>query len=527
MKPSRPNFMQPGLALTAGALAGPLAGGGEAPVAWPNILVIMSDQHSKHLLGCYGNDLVRTPHLDRLAAEGMRFSNAYCPAPLCVPSRMSFLTGRFPSGNRVWSNLGILNSGIPTWAHALTAAGYETSLIGRMHFCGGDQRHGFLSRPIAEYSATYPGVGCLCDEPIGAPFYHGGAGQTRSAAAEAGRGKTTYQYMDERIVDAACAYLGGHAGTLERPFAAVVGLVLPHCPYIAPKELFDYYYERIDLPAVEEEAPATIRRFRELRDIERPLSEHQTRVARAAYYGLCEYTDLLVGKVLAALEGAGRSRDTLVVYCSDHGDAAGEHGCWWKSTYYEGSAGVPLIARMPGVAPAATECKAVCNLAGLGPTFMDAAGAQTLTGMDGRSLWPWLRGQRPDGWTDETFSELCQEEKGEYRPSRMVRSGKWKLWHYAGKDDLPPALFDLDEDPGEIHDLGGDPAHADIRDRLMARLLEGWDPAEVREGTGKPRPIFKALARWGQVHGPACPDERMKVPPPAYEAQVEMLSTMD
>ena len=124
----------------------------------PNILVLMSDQHSKRQLGCYGDPLVRTPNLDRLAYEGMQFDNAYCPSPVCVPSRMSFMTGRTPTSNRVWTNQAVLNSGIPTWAHTLTNAGYETALIGRMHFVGPDQRHGFEKRPLGEYMAVHPGA---------------------------------------------------------------------------------------------------------------------------------------------------------------------------------------------------------------------------------------------------------------------------------------------------------------------------------------------------------------------------------
>ncbi len=119
----------------------------------PNILILMSDQHSKHVLGSYGDGLVRTPNLDALAAAGTRFTAAYCPAPLCGPSRMSFLTARRPSANRVRTNEQILSSAIPTWAHALGAVGYETALIGRMHFVGPDQRHGFELRPLGEYMA--------------------------------------------------------------------------------------------------------------------------------------------------------------------------------------------------------------------------------------------------------------------------------------------------------------------------------------------------------------------------------------
>ena len=123
-----------------------------------NVLLLISDQHSKFHLGAYGDPLIRTPHLDRLAGRGLRFTNAYCPSPVCSPSRMSFMTCRTPSANRVWQNSHLLYSGIPTWAHAMGAAGYETSLIGRMHFNGYDQRHGFENRPLGEYGAVHPGA---------------------------------------------------------------------------------------------------------------------------------------------------------------------------------------------------------------------------------------------------------------------------------------------------------------------------------------------------------------------------------
>ena len=172
----------------------------------PNILVIMTDQHSKHVLGCYGNPVVRTPNLDRLAADGMLFTSAYCPGPLCVPSRMSFMTCRAPSQNRVWDNAHILSSGLPTWAHSLGAAQYETSLIGRMHFIGPDQRHGFENRPIGEYHARHPGT-----PETGGPrwtrFPASTSGQRRVSVELAGTGTTTYQWADAQITERAVEYL--------------------------------------------------------------------------------------------------------------------------------------------------------------------------------------------------------------------------------------------------------------------------------------------------------------------------------
>ena len=482
----------------------------------PNILVIMTDQHSKHFLGCYGNQIVRTPHLDRLASEGMRFTSAYCAAPLCVPSRMSFLTGRTPSRNRVWSNQCILSSAIPTWAHVLGTAGYETTLIGRMHFKGPDQRHGFENRPIGEPSASQPGGKLQCTDPNqrARAHYHGGSGQSRSCVTSAGCGKTTYQYFDEQRIPVACEYLRQHAKGQQRPFAAVLGLTLPHCPYISPKELYDDYAARVDVPPIELRQPATVLRFRKLRGIlDPPLTEHQVRVARAAYYGMCEYVDSLIGQVLQCLDETGLADNTLVVYTSDHGEMAGEHGCWWKSNYYEGSVGVPLIARLPGTIAPQSVSDTVCNLMDLGPTFAEVAGSR-MRDTDGHSLWSILRGQPPKSGKNETFSEL-------YEVSRMIRSGQWKLWVYADSQKLPPALFNLEDDPGELNDLGQDPQYAEIRDKLLHKVYQGWDPEAVRKGVLQNKRDYQSIARWAQTVDPPAPDI-MKVPPPAHEADVEL-----
>ena len=308
----------------------------------PNVLIVMSDQHSRRRLGCYGDPVVRTPNLDALASRGVRFENAYCPAPLCVPSRMSFLTGRHPSANRVWLNSHILSSAIPTWAHALGAAGYETALLGRMHFVGPDQRHGFERRPIGEYWSNYPG-GSNPGAPLFKRIPSGASGQTRVAPESSGTGSTTYSAMDEMIAAAACRYLQEKADGGGRPFAATVGFVLPHCPYYAPKDLFNYYYERTDVPRPTPEdidrEPVAIHNLKRRLDLDAPLSPGRIRIAVAAYLGLCEYVDRLIGDILRKLADTGLDRSTLVIYCSDHGEMAGEHGLWGKSNYYEGSRG--------------------------------------------------------------------------------------------------------------------------------------------------------------------------------------------
>ena len=476
-----------------------------------NVLIIMADQHSKRQLGCYGDALVRTPNLDRLAREGMLFESAYTPSPLCVPARSSFLTGRTPSNNRVWNNHQVLSSGTPTWAHSLGAAGYETTLLGRMHFIGPDQRHGFQKRPIGEYYAHLPGASVL-----GAPLFKkvppSTSGQNRGAVEMAGYGTTSYQRCDELVTDATCQYLEEQARTSgRRPFAAVVGFMMPHCPFFAPKELFDYYYDRVDVPqpTLEQLAmePEPIKEFKRIRRIDEPLSEHQIRVARAAYYGMCEFVDHQVGRILDTLDTAGLAGSTLVVYTSDHGEMAGAHGCWWKSNYYEEAVGVPLVARLPAVVPAGARNPVICSSMDLGPTLIEMADGMRLPRADGRSLWKELHGEKDETRPEETFSEFVGDW-GDL-PPRMVRSGAWKLYDYAG--DTAPALFNLEEDPEEMNDLGSDSRHEAVRARLLQRVYDGWDPEHVLRAIDEDAKDMAILTEWGEAVQPLL-DDTLPVP---------------
>ena len=466
----------------------------------PNILFIMSDQHSRSHLGCYGDGLVRTPNLDRLASEGMTFTNAYTPAPLCVPARMAFMTGRRPSANQVWTNNHILSSAVPTWAQALGAAGYETALIGRMHFVGADQRHGFALRPLGEYGATYPGA-----PKEGGPILKSipdTLGQTRVCVETAGYGRTTNQDFDDHVARATCAYLEEKASKNEQPFAGVAGFVLPHCPFFAPRDLFDYYYERVDVPQSDTQEPRAIANYKKRRGIHQPLPAERIRVARAAYLGLCEYFDRKIGQILDTLDETGLRDNTLVIYCSDHGEMAGEHGCWWKSTYYEGSVSVPLIARLPGAVPAGARNSVLCNLLDLAPTAVEAAASTALPAADGHSLWTELHGESDSDRPDCTFSELGNSHGDP--PSRMMRLGQWKL--YKCHDDTPPVLYDLVKDPGELHDLGADPTHAAVRRSLLDRLYADWDPAWVARRCAEQDKDMEVLKAWGRAVRPVHPD---------------------
>ncbi|HEX2079262.1 MAG TPA: sulfatase-like hydrolase/transferase, partial [Longimicrobium sp.] len=278
----------------------------------PDLLVIMSDQHSPHVLGCAGDPVVRTPHLDRLAAAGVRFTTTYCPSPLCVPSRMAFLAGQTPSAIRVWTNACVLGSDVATFAHALGAAGYETVLCGRMHFQGPDQRHGFERRLVGDVIGGVIGG-------RGPSFGHvpvATAGMGQVSLEYAGPGRVSYHAYDAEVTRAAADFLrqrGAQPRTARRPFCLVVGFVLPHCPYIAPKPLYDYYSERVEVPRVPhgylDRLHPAIRVWREVRGVEE-ITPEQARRARAAYYGLVTLLDENVGQLLAALQEAGLAEHT-------------------------------------------------------------------------------------------------------------------------------------------------------------------------------------------------------------------------
>ena len=468
----------------------------------PNLLVIMSDQHSPHVLGCAGDAIIRTPNLDALASRGVRFERSYCGNPLCVPSRMTFLTGQHSSQINCWSNSSVLSSGVPTFAHSLSVAGYETVHCGRMHFTCADHRHGFEKHLVGDLTPQWPGT----RGPDLAPIPMNTTGQSRPAVTTAGPGRSGYQAFDCAVTDGAVEFLKQRGAQSDRPFCLVVGYVLPHCPFICPKDLFEEYHDRVDVPRMPESERASLhpamKLWREVRGVD-DLSDEQVRTARAAYYGLVTMCDAFVGKVLSALEDAGLADDTAVFYTSDHGDMAGEHEMWWKSSFYEGSVNVPLIASWPGRFAAGETVSTPVSLLDLAPTLTELGGAEPLPCAQGQNLGSFLTGSgKPDTWNDAVFAECIG--KREEKPSRMIVRWPWKLIHYHGYDD--PQLFNLDEDPGETRDLGRDPARADIRKELHAEVLCGWDGQRVFDAVQRELREWRVISQWAGVVQPPDPD---------------------
>ena len=477
----------------------------------PNLLVLLSDQHNPHVLGAAGDAIVRTPHLDALAAAGTSCTSTYCPYPLCAPSRMGFLSGRHPVDIGGWDNGAWLPSDVPTFADALSTDGYETVLCGRMHFNGPEPLHGFEKRIHGDVTGGAGGH-WLTDETHGAGE-HSLSGQTRIAVQVAGHGENGYRAFDRSVTRRAGQFLrtrgrqreagagagrgaGEGAAAGARPWCMVVGFILPHNPLICAREAFDYYSERLPEPeALSDGSRAglhpAIAAWRRRRGVEE-ITPAQRQRARAAYYGLVDELDGNVGQVLAALEESGQADDTVVVYASDHGDMADEQGgMWWKSCFFEGSSGVPLIARGPGIV-AGARVSSVASLLDIGPTLLDWAGAPALPEVEGRSIRPMLEAGAPvAGWGDEAFMAYLGAHGD--APSAALRSGRWKLMCYSGFDSC--LLFDLVDDPGETVDRASDPDCAAVVAALLGKIRARWSAQAMVRGAAAAQVRYARMAR--------------------------------
>ncbi len=474
----------------------------------PNLMYIHSDQHSPFVMGCGGDQIVQTPHLDRLAAEGVILDACYCPSPLCVPSRAATLAGRYPSDNRVWTNSHILDSATPTLAHAMGAGGYRPALIGRMHSVGPDQLHGYVERLVGDHGPNHVG---------GRGADHGDltgtAGPSRISLTKSGAGQSAYQVHDEDVTAASVDWLNRYgvrqrAGQGCDPFSLSVGFMLPHQPFVARAEDYERYAGHVGLPrtpqSFDEDLHPHIRAWREACGITE-VPEDEILRARAAYWGLVDRMDQMIGQILGALEQNDLLDNTLIVYTSDHGEQVGEHGLWWKQTFYEDSARIPAILWWPGQLPSGVRSDRVCSSLDLNATMLDAMNCPALPASRGRSLLPLLKDESPD-WEDIAFCEFCLDTAGAAGPvhetgvyQRMIRYGQWKLNYYHNQ---PSQLFDLRDDPREMVDRIDDPACARIVKDLTRRVLDGWDPEVIAGHMARQRREREILAGWAKQTQP-------------------------
>ena len=462
----------------------------------PNIVLIMADQLAPQFTGAYGHSLVKTPHMEGLAARGTRFDAAYCNAPLCAPSRFSFMSGQHVTRIAAYDNASEFPATIPTFAHYLRRAGYRTCLSGKMHFVGPDQMHGFEERLTTD---IYPADHAWTpdweqpDERID-HWYH-----NMDAVREAGVATTTFQIeYDEETAFFARRRIFEYAMEGTAPFCMVVSFIHPHDPYAARPEWWDLYdHDAVDMP--DPDAPIDAHTARLKKGIEADavnISAAEIRNARHAYYANTSYFDSKVGAVVQALEESDQLDNTVVIVTADHGDMLGERGLWYKMCFFEHSARVPLIAAGPGVREQVRP--EPCSLVDILPTFLDIAGYDQGLGMpiDGKSLWPTLTEGRAT--QSEAIGEYCAEMAPAY-PVFMVRRGRWKYIHC---DADPAQLYDIEADPDERHNLLGRPEHAATAREFLTEVETRWDSRKIREdviATQKQRRAVHAAMQAGRL----------------------------
>lgn len=443
----------------------------------PNILLIMADQLTPGALPVYGHKVTKAPNIEALAAGGVVFDAAYCNSPLCAPSRYVFMSGRLPSATGGYDNAAEFRSDIPTFAHHLRRAGYRTILSGKMHFCGPDQLHGFEERLTTDIYPADFGWTPDWERPEDRPsWYH-----NMSSVIEAGPCVRTNQLdFDDEVVFSARRKLFDMArGGDDRPFCMTVSMTHPHDPFAIPEQYWNLYRdEDIDLPRVTlspEEMDPHSRRVRQVSDMDSAtIGEREIRNARRAYYGAISYVDEQVGAIRRTLAETGLDRNTIVMVLADHGEMLGERGLWYKMTFFEGSARVPLIVHMPERF-GAHRVSAAVSLADLLPTLVDFAhdGAAPAfeEPIDGRSLLPHLERR---GGHDEAIGEYLAE--GAVAPVVMIRRGRHKFVHCPAD---PDQLYDLAADPDELTNLAADPqadpAAADIVRDFREEVARRWD----------------------------------------------------
>lgn len=448
----------------------------------PNILLLMCDQLAAAALPLYGNKIVKAPNLVKLGARSVIFDKAYCNSPICAPSRFSMLSGRLPTTIDAYDNAAEFPASVPTLAHYLCSVGYHTILSGKMHFIGPDQLHGFEERLTTDiYPSDFTWTPNWLNGPRDRP-----SGISMQGVIQAGPCIRTLQmdYDDEVEFHTVRKFYDLARDPQRKPFFLTTSFSHPHTPFTIHKDYWNRYEDdEIDEPAVppipveERDMQSQWLHYSHLADRQMVTADH-IRASRRAYYAMISYVDDKIGRILAALDETGFAGQTIIVFCSDHGEMLGERGMWYKQNFFEWSARIPFFISWP------ERCEPrripqVVSLVDLLPTLLDlATGSQPpeiIDPLDGVSLAPLVDG-RDGGVRDFAISEYT--DMGVCAPCRMIRRGRYKYIYTHG---YPAQLYDLESDPHELADRHGAGELAEIEATLHQELLDGWDPAAVME----------------------------------------------
>lgn len=460
----------------------------------PNVLLIMDDEHNYRCQGHVdGGEPVQTETIDSLAATGTSFDQAYCASPLCTPSRMTMLTGKRVPNCGAWDNWDVIHPEDDTIADRLGAAGYETALVGKMHFGGNRQYNGFNHRPYGDLTGTsghQPDP--ILEEnqsDLYEPYWSGVGGESR--ILDAGASDTPESlHQERRVIDESVSFLRNHdAENPVQPWFLTASFGRPHFPITAPKRYVDRYWpDGVTEPRYDAEGNVADHPYNETKRDLKPsptsdeLTEEDCLRARAMYFATVDYVDDLVEDLLATLERDGLLEDTIVVFLSDHGDMLGEHGMWWKRAPYEDSARVPFTIQLPEHRNGDLEGSNVqqpVSLIDLFPTLCSLTGAEVPDDVDGVDLSEAvLSGEEPDDrgpvfvdWLSTPPADIEIVRQGKMWPEgleyRMIRDGKYKYIQFR---DAPELFFNLEDDPAEHHNLAADESLSGEDEAALTRL---------------------------------------------------------
>lgn len=441
-----------------------------------NVLLLMADQMAAAYLPSYGHRVVKAPALQRLADGGVQFTSMYSNSPLCAPARFAMMSGQINSRIGAYDNASEFPASIPTFAHHLRAAGYQTCLAGKMHFVGPDQLHGFEERLTTDIYPADFGWTPDWDEPEGRFdwWFHNMDSVIHAGVAEA----TNQLDYDDEVGFRTVRKLRDLARSSDdRPWMLTASFTHPHDPYAMRRVYWDRYdHDDIDLPRVgplpADQLDPHSCRLRNVSAMDRTeVTEAHVRNARHAYYASIGYVDEWVGTIVDTLEACRMADNTVVIFTADHGDMLGERGLWYKMNFFEGACRIPLIVAGPGITAAvATENVSLLDVM---PTLLDFAGVDRPELADGTSLLPILGGDHEPERT--VYGEYLGE--GAIAPILMIRRGSLK---YISCEADPPQLYDVAADPDELVNLCTSAEHADTVAGFEAEVHKRWRPAELR-----------------------------------------------
>jgi choline-sulfatase len=439
-----------------------------------NVLVLMSDEHTRSVMGAYGNSLVQTPALDKLANSGVRFEHAYTPSPICISARASFATGTHVFEHRCWSSAEPYYGQQQSWMGRLRDKGHQVTSIGKQHYRSAADDCGFGEQILPMYLAN-DGKGWpqgLQRRPMGS------FDDTAEMAAILGPGETSYTQYDRDITVAAVDWLQRPRPTTAAPWVLFVSFICPHFPLSAPQQFYDLYRD-VDLPrAYDRDAQTRLRHpvmdpMREFWNYVDYFDDDSEVEGLRNYYGLCSFLDDNIGQVLDALDNSGQRDNTQIIYTSDHGDMIGNHAIWGKCYMYEDSVGIPMTLSGPGIDAAVNSTPV--SLTDLASTIDLAVGGEvsaTDGSWQGRPLQEFADHPEPER---PILSEY--HDGGSPCGFYMLRQGRWKLVYFS--EGHAPLLFDMENDPGEMINLADDPAQSAILARLKEQLFQILDPEAV------------------------------------------------